>query len=679
MSPDVRLARSAVAERLEATVAGASHLTGARAGRILLLPVAPGRYRLFAAQRLAQFAMACGGGDFLSGLLSRLQLGPDSFRRLAFDVFVSTGDLDAARTAAEQPGDETWESEETRRNLDAVLLMGAGDPARVVELFRPERPGTTLISPSRWLAALRAVGLPHEVLAGIDVHADELGPVETAVGRFDAHWQLGDAHRARESVEDLAGGQLGHVELTSRLRSAYVATGSTAEHAYERVLQLADAQPRRSDVDWRIGLDFAYNHVDDILSQTASPEFVGRLGPRGRYTLAAAFYCRRDFDASRRQLATLLGTTNHWDAEKLQARMLLEEGHFGAALDNRAPRSRLRPALDEVEYFARLHLGQYRHAFRMYLARHDANRLRATFGDAADFLPIDEVGSRFVIAQDGPGDELSMAATYPQLLAVSGRVAAACDPRLASLLRRSFPEVDFVPTQRQPSRPALGFLADDRPPRAIGNMYDLLSAEAATHACSADRVVLGRSLIRLTADGAPYAPYLRPDPLLVERLRFERPTIGVVWRSEFVDPMRSIHFVEPGALAPLSVLDVDVVCLQHDATPTERAALSSALGGRAVFRDDLDLRDDFETMAAVTAACAAVVGVGTTTTELAAAVGTPTVYLHPNLIGAWRRGDDDRDHWHRTMRAAVTDDYRSPEHCVQRAIEILRSSVSSAR
>jgi hypothetical protein len=225
----------------------------------------------------------------------------------------------------------------------------------------------------------------------------------------------------------------------------------------------------------------------------------------------------------------------------------------------------------------------------------------------------------------------------------------------------------------------MGFLADDRPARATGNMYDLLSAEAATCAGSADRVVLGRSLIRLTTDAAPYPPYIRPDPLLVAGLRFDRATIGVVWRSEFVDPMRSIHFVEPAALAPLSSLDVDVLCLQHDATPAERAALVDAFGDRVVFRDDLDLRDDFETMAAVTAACAAVVGVGTTTTELAAAVGTPTVYLHPNLIGAWRRGDQDQDHWHSTMRAAVTDDYRSPEVCVQRAVEMLRTMDCSAR
>lgn len=675
MTPDPRLARSALAERFEATIARAGHLSGARVGRALMLPVAPDRYRIVAAQRLAQFAMASGGGTFLSGLLSRLQYGHDRFRQLAFDIYVSMGDVEAARFAAELPGGERWQTDETQRALHATLLMARGDAAGAVEVLR----ASPVPAVPRYVAALQAIGQPRAVLDAIEVFVSDLSPTETAIARFDAHWQLGDAARARDAVDDLAEGQLGNIELVSRLRSAYVATGSTADHAYERVLQLADAQPRRTDVDWRAGLDFAFDHVDDLLNEARSSEFLDRLGPRGRYTLAAALYCRRDFEASRRQLATLLGTTNHWDAEKLHARMLLEEGQYVAALDNRASRSRLRPALDEVEYFARLHLGQHRHAFRMYLARRDAHRLRSTFGDAAELLPTDEAGSRFVIAQDGPGDELAMAATYPQLLAVSERLTAACDPRLASLLGRSFPDVEFVPTLRQPSRPALGFLAEDRPARATGNMYDLLSAEAAAGATTADRVVLGRSLVRLTPDGAPYAPYLRPDPALVERLRFDRDTIGIVWRSEFVDPMRSIHFVTPAMLAPLAALDVDVLCLQHDATPSERAALVDAFGERAVFRDDLDLRDDFETMAAVTAACAAVVGVGTTTTELAAAVGTPTVYLHPNLIGAWRRGEGDRDFWHRTMRAAVADDYRTPGSCVRRAVEILRSSDSSAR
>ena len=672
MEADVRLARSALAERFEQTISGAKHLSGARVARLLMLPGLPIRLRLMAAQRLAQFSMAAGGGLFLSGLLSRFQLGDNSFRQLAFRSYLSMGDTAAAAAAAAQPGDEIWESAEIQVALRADHLAASGDSMTAEALLRPATPNGMSPAPARYVSALRATGQPRAVLSAIAAHDDKLGATESALARFDAYWQLGEPGHARDTVEDLAGGQLGNIELISRLRSAYVATGSTAEHAYDRVLEMADAQPARVDVDWLVALDFSFNHVDDIISRATSPEFVNRLHPRGRYTLAAAAYCRRDFAASRRQLATLLGTAHHWDAEKLHARMLLEEGHFGAALDNRAVRSRLRPALDEVEYFARLHLGQYRHAFRSYLARSDANRLRSTFGDAADFLPIEQVGSRFVIPQDGPGDEISMSATYPQLLAVSGELTAACDPRLASLLERSFPDVEFVPTARQPSRPALGFLADDRPPRAVGNMYDLLSLEAEGYAAKAERVVLGRSLIRLTPDGAPYSPYLRPDPLLIERHRFARSTIGIVWRSEFVDPMRSIHFVRPLDLAPLAALDVDIVCLQHDATPAERTALIDLFGDRMIFPDDLDLRDDFETLAAVTAACAAVVGVGTTTTEVSAAVGTRTIYLHPNLMGAWRRGDGDQDYWHRTMRAAVTDDARSPGVCVRRAVEMLR-------
>lgn len=678
MNPDLRLARGTLAIRAEERVAKASHLTGARVGRLVMLPTAPSRYRLLAAQRLAQFAMASGGGAFLSGMLSRLQLGATEFRQLAFRTYLAMGDLDGAHQAASRPGDDVWESEENQTSLLADLSMARGDAVHAVELLRLASTRDLPVVPAVHLAALGAVGLPNEVLTTLDTHAAELGPTEASIARFDAHWQLGDASRARAAVEDLAGGQLGNIELISRLRSAYVATGSTSEHAYERVLELADEQPRRGDVDWRLVLDFAFNHVDDVLSQAASPGFRERLGPRGRYILAAAAYSRRDFAESRSQLTTLFGTTHHWDAEKLNARMLLEEGRFTEALDNRSIRSSLRPALDEVEYFARLHLGQHRQAFRTYLARRDAHRLRATFGEGADFMPTDAVGSRFVIAQDGPGDEISMAATYPQLLDVSGRVIAACDPRLTSLLERSFPDIDFVPTVRQPSRAALGFLADDKPLRAIGNLYDLLSADAALHAGKADRVVLGRTLIRLTPAGAPYAPYLRPHPELVDRFRFERPTIGLVWRSEFVDPMRRIHFLEPADLGPFAALDADFVCLQHDATAHERAELANTFGDRILFRDDLDLRDDFETLAALTAGCAAVVGVGTTTTELAAAVGTKAIYLHPNLIGAWRRGAGDRDYWHASMRAAVSTDYRRPADCVERAVEMLRPIGASA-
>ena len=550
-------------------------------------------------------------------MLSRLQLGDQhlSSARLP-DLFVD-GRCRGSGNGGMPAWRRDWESDETQVALTAACLEASGDSARAAAAPPAGIANGPSSSPARYLTALRATGQPTAVLATVAAHEHELGPTESTLARFDAHWQLGDADQARAAVRGSRRGQLGNIELISRLRSAYVATGSTAEHAYERVLEMADARPSRADVDCLVALDFSFNHVDDIVSQAASPEFVARLQPRGRYTLAAAAYSRRDFAASRRQLATLLGTAQHWDAEKLHARMLLEEGHFGAALDNRAVRSRLRPALDEVEYFARLHLGQYRHAFRSYLARSDANRLRCHVRrrgglppDRRSRIPIRDPAGR-PRRRDLDVSHLSAAArgqrrTHCRVRPSARHAAPTFVPRrrvrphrpsaqpTGARLPRGRPA---TPRNRQPLRPALG---GSRGIRHQGRPCRPRSIVDPAHA--------GRR--------ARTRRIFRPDPRLVERHRFARPTIGVVWRSEFVDPMRSIHFVRPKILPRSLQLDVDIVCLQHDATLPNGRRWSTSSRIASSFLDDLDLRDDFETMAAVTAACAAVVGVGTTTTEL---------------------------------------------------------------
>ena len=66
---------------------------------------------------------------------------------------------------------------------------------------------------------------------------------------------------------------------------------------------------------------------------------------------------------------------------------------------------------------------------------------------------------RVVISQNGPGDEIQLASTYPYLESASAKLTVFCEPRLESLMRRSFPSIDFVPTIRQTSRRHPGFLA----------------------------------------------------------------------------------------------------------------------------------------------------------------------------------------------------------------------------
>ena len=204
-------------------------------------------------------------------------------------------------------------------------------------------------------------------------------------------------------------------------------------------------------------------------------------------------------------------------------------------------------------------------------------------------------------------------------------------------------------------------------------MYEHLDVAADLIARECDHVVLGRSLGSMVNARAPIGAYLHPQPDLVEAVSGSvRDAIGVVWRSEFDHAVRSIHYLRPEHLAALGQLGRPVVCLQHDARPEEREELERALGASVRFLDDIDLRDDFETMAAVAAGLYAVVGIGTTFVELAGAVGTTTVMLYPNRVGVWRRCDGDRDFWHRSMHAVFSGDLRDRSKVVDEAVRILR-------
>lgn len=437
-----------------------------------------------------------------------------------------------------------------------------------------------------------------------------------------------------------------------------------------------EAAPRSvKEADWAAAARFELGDVDGVL---AVGDVGLRLGSVARYHVARALYVRRRFDEAARLARTLHGTSRHWDGDKLLSRILLEQGRWDEALESRAHSGRLSDAFDEVRYFALLHLGRTAEAFATYPHHNDVVRLDAWRSQAAAAAVGAGLGSgrTMVVTQDGPGDEVLQAAGLGSI----DRPLVTCDPRLQSLLSRSLPDVEFVSCQRTGSRPPFGFTGPGST-RSDGVLFDLLDTDAAALAAGAERVLLGRRWPTLLERGAPHAPYLQPVPATVATLRRRvgDGAVGVVWRSEFNDPMRSIHYLTAAQLAPLAAAlgDRPLVCLQHDVTAEERAQLASLDFTRIVFLDDLDLRDDFETLAATVAACDAVIGVGTTTTELAAAVGTDTVALHPNLIGAWRAVDGGpgqlpRDVWHQTMRLAVTEDVAAPGTAVDQAARWLR-------
>jgi hypothetical protein len=640
-----------------------------------------------AARLFGQMVTAFGSEAFLDAYVDALIASPRSQdRSVAHGLLLMRGQLGRAEDLERTPGPLPWGSADYMRPLRSDRLFTAGDPigSGLALLSEPKDDaepllGSTPIAAPLVPRAVRAASASGAVERVLELAGPNsmLSEADRRVAAFDALWAEGDGELAVAELDTTPVEALADPRIYSRLRLTASFAGRTESEVFEGLTAAVDQG--ELGVDWMAQAMFEFDRIDELLALTTTPGW-GAVGPTGTYWAACAHYVTHDYEAAREELARLYSTGKQWDADKLEARILFEEGRFADAVANREPKSRLRTSFDEVLYYANLRVGDRANTFATYLHWRDRQRLRHEFGAAVwdgdrERLGADPKATAFVIAQDGPGDEIALAATYGELTDLAGAVSATCDPRLRTLLQRSFPGIEFLGTQRQSSRPILGFSANGSHPRQLGSMFDLLDSHVYERAVSFNSVVMGRSLVRLTQDSAPYSTYLMADPGLVHIARSgpAAGSIGLTWRSEFTGGMRRVHYLNAADLKPLAELDVGFVNLQYDATPSELAVLRATFGNRLVQPEGIDLRNDLDATAAFLTCLGAVVGVGTTTVELAGAVGTPTVYLNPNQWGQWRRTAGDRDYWHASTTLACAPSPQRRTECVAVARDRLRA------
>lgn len=532
------------------------------------------------------------------------------------------------------------------------------------------------------LNSLSEIGAFDEVLAHLDNSHHSLSPVEEVAHRFNALFARGDVGAAMSLMKpELAkyGGEFDDIRLFRLLRDGSRYAQADADEALLDLIEQSRARGsvHQLSVDTTVRLLFEIDRLDEIEAIAADPTQAWQLDVLGLYALALTHYCRRRFSAAVDLIDRLGGTVRHWEAEKLRARITFESGEDALALEDRARLPRFDGQVDEVTYHALLHQQRYAEAFSVFVSERDRRRSIAAFGDSAEIgAEIAHVGTRAVVMQDGPGDEVQLAGTYNTLLDTADELIVTCDPRLATLLRRSFPNIRFLPTERMRSRRHPGFCAPDRPPRPRNAVFDLLDESAFELVRHADHVMLGRSLpqVSLMWDEPPTG-YLIADRSLVHPPPFGprvRPRLGIVWRSEFASAMRSIHYLRIQDLRPLLALDADWVVLQHDATPDELWQLGMLAKNPPIRAEHIDLRDDLDAAAALLTHLDGIAGIGTTMMELAGGLGLPAVLMHPTRFGSWRADPDTgMDYWHRNttvVGAAAPDD---PESCAVSAAAVL--------
>lgn len=310
------------------------------------------------------------------------------------------------------------------------------------------------------------------------------------------------------------------------------------------------------------------------------------------------------------------------------------QGRRGEAATRYARAAALDPALADARFnlaLTALAAGDLARGWPLYEARWDGRQMR----DHRRAFPCppwrgEDLAGRHLLVwrEQGLGDEILFASQLPDLLArverAGGRLTVEVDPRLTGLLGRALPgtTIHAVSPATIPPPPTGSDIPDFHLP--LGSLPGLLRAD-------------------LSAFTTP-APWLRADPARVprwrERLagteRTQELYVGICWRSGLRGGHRDGAYSQLRDWAGLAAIPgVRLVTLQYDDATAEIADFEAATGHAILRWPDLDLRNDLEEVAALTAALDLVISAPTAVAELSAALGVPCWRLTVGEGGDW--------------------------------------------
>jgi Flp pilus assembly protein TadD len=263
--------------------------------------------------------------------------------------------------------------------------------------------------------------------------------------------------------------------------------------------------------------------------------------------------------------------------------------------------------------FAYLGAGQLKEGWRRYEYGFEVKDMSARWPQRKFAVPRwtgEPLGDKrlLVWGEQGLGDELWFYGLLHELQAHCQNILLECDPRLVSLLQRSFPEI----TVRAQNRKGLVERQD----------YD-------THIPAGSLMGIFRTNID---DFKRYRPYIKPDPKLVKDFSHRlkpyagKKLVGLCWRSGVVDPHRIKQYMVLNDFSEiLQNPDYMVVNLQYGDCEAEVLRVEQALGIHVVRWADVDLKDDQEALAALMIQLDVVLAPPTAVQRLASAVGVQVI------------------------------------------------------
>ncbi len=320
--------------------------------------------------------------------------------------------------------------------------------------------------------------------------------------------------------------------------------------------------------------------------------------------------------------------------------------------------------------------------------------LRAALGTThlstlKEILALPAHATLLVLVSNGPGDEIRFAAYYKLLLKLSSaKIVFTCDPRLQSVLQRSFPTANFIAVDRLHR-----LWSEDNAKRLKSarllpkfSLYRALDDNMWTRRNDYTATVLHQDILgdleraRIATDVGPYFAVepqrrARARVLLASHRNQATQLIGLCWRSIFVNKTRNVHYLALEELRTLlDTAQCKFVLLQAKLDPSERQWLQQNFSEKIVFVDALDVLNDFEGLAALMSELDAVVAPATYIAEAAGAVGVRTILLSNSSMNAYRHDTDMVDILYPNMVHCEPEQFsETSRHAVFKVLVLLQS------
>ena len=239
-----------------------------------------------------------------------------------------------------------------------------------------------------------------------------------------------------------------------------------------------------------------------------------------------------------------------------------------------------------------------------------------------------ETKTILVCSEQGVGDEILFSAYISKLATKAKHVIIETDPRLVTLFKRSFKNIEVHKYSRRllGMRPIFDYGWLNRCKTKPDLYIDLASLPYFLDEKHEIPVTAGQHLkddINLT----------KAWKERLKKLSDNRPVIGLFWRSGLFNISRE-HFYPPIKLwGPLlKIKNICFVSLQLDQDSVD-ITIAEQLFGTKIFRiPDVDFRNDLNQTASICRALSGVIAPSTTTAHLSGSVGTRTIVIDRTKI-----------------------------------------------